>query len=204
MSNTQQVLVFGATGNMGGAAARELLKRGWHVRAVTRNPDSDKAFVLADLGAEIFQADMDDRDSIQAAFEGCKKVFSVQNWTTSGVDGEVRQGKLVAEIARSAQIDHLVYGSAGTGAKHSGIPHFDSKIEVEDHMRELGIPFTILRPMPFMELLSEKNSIQQWLPGVYLLKSWAGIHHFHGWLFAILALPSPISLMHQSSGLVQM
>ena len=157
MSTTKQALVFGATGNMGGAAARELLKRGWHVRAVTRNPGSAKAIALADLGSEIFLADMDDRESIEAAFEGYKRVFSVQNWTKSGVEGEVRQGKLVAEVARSARVEHLVYGSAGDGTPQSGIPHFDSKIEVEDHMRELGIPFTVIRPVPFMELLSEKE-----------------------------------------------
>jgi uncharacterized protein YbjT (DUF2867 family) len=157
MNDTKQVLIFGATGNMGGAAARELLKRGWHVRAVTRKPGNDEAIALANQGAEIFQADMDDMDSLAAAFQGYKQVFSVQNWTTSGVDGEIRQGKLVAEVARSAQIEHLVYGSAGIGAPHSGIPHFDSKIEVEAYMRDLGLPFTILRPTPFMELLSEKE-----------------------------------------------
>ena len=157
MSYTKQVLVLGATGNMGGAAARELLKRDWHVRVVTRNPGSDEALALTNLGAEIFQADMDDRDSLITAFEGYKRVFSVQNWTTSGVAGEVRQGKLVADVAQAAGIEHLVYGSAGTGIQHSGIPHFDSKIEVEAHMRELGIPLSIVRPMPFMELLSEKE-----------------------------------------------
>jgi uncharacterized protein YbjT (DUF2867 family) len=157
MSETKKVLVFGATGNMGGATTRELLKRGWHVRAVTRNLSSNKALALANLGTEVFQADMDDWDSLKAAFEGYRRVFSVQNWTTSGVDGEVRQGKLVAEVAQSAQVEHLVYGSAGTGNPHLGIPHFDSKIEVEAHMRELGIPFTIVRPMPYMELLSEKE-----------------------------------------------
>jgi uncharacterized protein YbjT (DUF2867 family) len=157
MSDIKQVLVFGATGNMGGAAARELLKRGWHVRAVSRNPGSDKALALTKLGIEVFQADMDDEDSLKAAFDGYRQVFSVQNWVTNGVDSEVRQGKLVAEVARSAQVRHLVYGSAGTGTPQSGIPHFDSKIEVEAHMRELGLPFTIVRPMPFMELLSEKE-----------------------------------------------
>ncbi len=157
MTDTKQVLIFGATGNMGGAATRELLKRGWNVRAVTRKPGSEKAIALADLGAEIFQADMDDMDSLASVFQGYKRVFSVQNWTASGVDGEIRQGKLVAEVARLAQVEHLVYGSAGTGSPHTGVPHFDSKIEVETHMRELGLPFTILRPMPFMELLSEKE-----------------------------------------------
>jgi len=157
MIDTKQVLVFGATGNMGGAASRELLKRGWHVRAVTRNPRSDKAQALVNLGAELFQADMDDRESIKAAFDGYQRVFSVQNWTTEGVAGEIRTGKKVAEVALSAQVEHLVYGSAGTGIPSSGIPHFDSKIKVEAHMRDIGIPFTILRPMPYMELLSEKE-----------------------------------------------
>ena len=157
MNGDKNVLVFGATGNIGGAAARELLARGWHVRAVTRNLSSDKASALSKLGAEVIRADMEERDSVDAAFEGIQRVFSVQNWTTSGIDGELRQGKLVTEAAHSAGVEHLVYGSAGTGVAHSGIPHFDNKVEVEDHMRALGLPFTVVRPVPFMELLTEKE-----------------------------------------------
>lgn len=155
MVENKSVLIFGATGHAGGAAARELLKRGWHVRGVTRNPDSDKASALAKLGAEVFQADMEDRDSLESAFYGFRRVLSVQNWVTSGVEGEMRQGKAVAEVARSFGIEHLVYISAGTGDQDTGIPHFENKIVVEDYMRTLGLPFTILRPTPFMELLSE-------------------------------------------------
>ncbi len=157
MKNEKQVLIFGATGNVGGATTRELLKRGWHVRAVTRNPDSEKALALAELGAEIIQGDMDDRASLERVFDGFQRVLSVQNWTTSGVEGELRQGKLVAEIAQSARVEHLVYSSAGAGKPHSGIPHFDNKVAVEAHMRELELPFTVVRPVPFMELLSEKE-----------------------------------------------
>ncbi|MEN8183071.1 MAG: sulfatase-like hydrolase/transferase, partial [Myxococcota bacterium] len=132
-------------------------ERGWHVRAVTRNPQSDKALALAKLGAELVQADMDDRPSLEAAFDGMRHVFSVQSWGISGIEGEMRQGKLVAEVAKSADVKHLVYGSAGAGEPHSGIPHFDNKLVVEAHMRALGIPFTAVRPVPFMELLSEKE-----------------------------------------------
>jgi uncharacterized protein YbjT (DUF2867 family) len=153
----KKVLIFGATGNIGGAAARELLNRGWHVRAVTRNPDSDKAQTLAKLGAEVVLGNMDDRASLERNFAGMPRVFSVQNWTTSGTSGEVRQGKLVAEVAQSAGVEHLVYGSAGTGDSNTGVPHFDSKLEVEGYMRTLGLPFTIVRPAPFMELLTEKE-----------------------------------------------
>ena len=127
MNGNKNVLVFGATGNIGGAATRELLAGGWQVRAVTRDPSGDKASALAKLGAEVVQGDMDERDSVGAAFEGVRRVFSVQNWTTSGIEGELRQGKLVAEAARSAGVEHLVYGSAGTGDAHTGIPHFDNK-----------------------------------------------------------------------------
>jgi uncharacterized protein YbjT (DUF2867 family) len=151
------VLVFGATGNLGGATARELLLRGWRVRAVTRSPKGKKALALVELGAELIAADMDDRHSLDAAFDGIKQVFSVQNWTTSGTDGEARQGKIVAEAARAAQVEHLVFGSAGTGQAGTNVPHFNSKLEVEAYMRELGLPFTIIRPGPFMELMTQKE-----------------------------------------------
>jgi len=157
MEHTKKALVFGATGNMGGAATRELLKRGWRVRAVTRNPESEKARSLSTLGAEVVQADMEDRSSLEAAFNGIRRVFSVQNWATGGVEGEIRQGKLVAEVARLAGTEQLVYGSAGTGEPDTGVPHFQAKIEVEAHMRKLGLPFAVVRPGPFMELMTEKE-----------------------------------------------
>lgn len=174
MSDKNDVLIFGATGNMGGAAARELLRRDWQVRAVTRNPQSEKAQALAALGAELVKADMDDRGSLEAAFDGMTRVFSVQNWTTSGVDGEIRQGKLVADAAKAAEITHLVYGSAGAGEPNSGIPHFDCKLVVEDYMRELGLPFTIVRPTPFMELMSAK----EYYPA---MAAWGAMPKVVGW-----------------------
>jgi uncharacterized protein YbjT (DUF2867 family) len=157
MKTGKKVLVFGATGNIGGAAARELLQRGWQVRAVTRSPNGKKALALAALGAELIQADMDDGQSLEAAFDGIKRVLSVQNWTTSGLAGEVRQGKQVANAASAAQVEHLVFGSAGTGDADTGLPHFDSKLEVEAYMRKLDLPFSTIRPGPFMELMTQKD-----------------------------------------------
>lgn len=174
MSDRNDVLVFGATGNMGGAAARELLRRGWQVRAVTRNPQSERAQALAARGAELAQADMDDRASLEAAFDGMTRVFSVQNWAISGADGEIRQGKLVADAARAAGVRHLVYGSAGAGEPNSGIPHFDCKLVVEDYMRSLDLPVTIVRPTPFMELMSEK----EYYPA---MAAWGAMPKVVGW-----------------------
>jgi uncharacterized protein YbjT (DUF2867 family) len=169
-----KVLVFGATGNIGGAAIRVLLGRGWQVRAVTRNPKGSKVESLARLGAEVVKGEMEDRTSLENVFDGIQRVFSVQNWTTSGAEGELRQGKLVAEVAHAAGVEHLVYGSAGNGDRHTGIPHFDSKVEVENHMRSLGLPFTVVRPTPFMELLINK----QFYPA---LSTWGAEPRVIGW-----------------------
>lgn len=155
--NDKRVLIFGATGRIGGATVRELLLRGWQVRAVTRNPEGEEARVLAALGAEVARGDMEDRESLDRLFKGMTRVLSLQNWSTSGVEGEILQGKLVADAASAAGIQHLVYISAGNGDPDTGVPHFDSKLVVEDYMRALKLPFTIVRPAPFMELLTEKD-----------------------------------------------
>ncbi len=90
MNHSKRVLIFGATENVGGAATRALLQRGWRVRAVTRDPASGKAAAIKELGADLFRADMDDRASVEAAFDGFQRVFGIQNWGTSGAEGEIR------------------------------------------------------------------------------------------------------------------
>ena len=172
--NEKQALIFGATGNIGGATTRELLKRGWSVRAVTRDPSSEKAQALGSLGAELVQADMEDPISLKNIFNGMTKVLSVQNWYLDGADGEIRQGKLVADAAKAANVDHLIHISAGDGQKNSGVPHFDSKLEVQIYMQSLQIPFTVIRPAPFMELLTEKEFFPQ-------LSAWGAMTKIIDW-----------------------
>jgi hypothetical protein len=142
----ETILVLGATGRQGGAVTRHLLRDGWRVRALTRKPDGAKARSLAALGAELVRADMGDRASLLAALCG---VHGVQNPMTSGLEAEVRQGKLVAQIAREVGVSHLVYDSAGTGQAGTGIGSWESKLAVERRLRELGVPTTVLRPMAF-------------------------------------------------------
>ena len=151
------IAVCGATGRQGGAVARSLLGQGWQVRALTRNPQQPATRALAELGAEIVQADMEDPESLRRAFAGAHGVFSVQNGLVSGFDREVVQGRNVADAAAESQVANLVYASAGTGEKGSGIAQWESKFEVEDHMSRLGLPFTSLRPEAFMELMTDKD-----------------------------------------------
>jgi uncharacterized protein YbjT (DUF2867 family) len=159
------IAVSGATGRQGGAVARHLLNDGWRVRALTRKPSSEPARKLAALGAEIVAVDMMNPDSLAPAFKDAHGVFSVQNPMISGLDAEVSQGKNVADVAKSTGVRHLVYGSAGTGVPGTGVGSWESKVAVEDHMRTLGLPVTILRPNAFMELMTDKAfypSVSTW------------------------------------------
>ena len=87
---------------------------------------------------------------MKAVCEGAHGVFNVQNPMISGLDAEVRQGRNVADVAKSAGVRHLVYGSAGTGVSGTGVGSWESKVAVEEHMRDLGLPVTILLPNAFM------------------------------------------------------
>ena len=147
----RSILVCGATGSQGGAVARNLLDRGFRVRALTRDPQKPEARTLAEQGAEVVQGDMDDRSSVDRALEGAHGVFSVQNFWETGYEREVQQGKTVADAIKEAGVQHCVYSSVGSAHRETGIPHFDSKWEVEEHLRELDLPYTVLRPVFFMQ-----------------------------------------------------
>jgi uncharacterized protein YbjT (DUF2867 family) len=145
------IVVVGATGKQGGAVARSLLDRGFRIRALTRNPQKTEAQTLADQGAEVVQGDMEDRSSMEQALEGAYGVFSAQNFWETGYDREVQQGKTVADAAKAAGVEHFVYSSVGSAHRQTGIPHFESKWEVEEYVRDTGLPYTILRPVWFMQ-----------------------------------------------------
>jgi uncharacterized protein YbjT (DUF2867 family) len=154
------IAVTGAAGQQGGAVSRKLLAEGWKVRALTRDPQKPMAIELAALGAEILAGDMDRLPELEQAFEGAHGVFSVQNyWIPSvGFDGEVRQGKAVADAAKAAGVAHLVYSSVGAAHRGMGQKHFESKWIIEQHIQTLSIPSTILRPVAFYENFSRQRA----------------------------------------------
>jgi len=151
------VAVTGATGRQGGAVARHLLSAGWRIRAITRNPDGPAARALAAAGADIVRADMMNNNELVQAFRDAYGVYSVQNFMPGGTDAEITQGRNVADAAKATGVQHLVYGSAGPRATDTGIGSWNSKLTVQSHIRALGLPLTVLRPMAFMELMTDKD-----------------------------------------------
>ncbi|MDL4817280.1 NmrA family NAD(P)-binding protein [Actinomadura opuntiae] len=147
------ILVTGATGKQGGAAVRHLLRDGWRVRALTRDVRGPAARALAAAGAEVTGGDLDDRASLDAAADDAHGVFSVQTGAL-GVppvpfEVEVRRGIAVAEAAGRAA--HLVYTSVAGAQDAAGVPAFEAKLRIEEHIRRAGLPATVLRPVSFME-----------------------------------------------------
>lgn len=159
------ILVAGATGKQGGATARRLLENGWPVSAITRNPDQPAAKELSRLGAKLVKCNLNDRKEIDEVIKGCYGVFSVQTFAEEGLEGEVQQGKILADAAKQAGVAHFVYSSVGSADQDTGIPHFESKYRIERYIRSIDIPATILRPVFFMENFNAEETKRSILDG---------------------------------------
>lgn len=147
------ILVFGATGHQGGAVVQALMKSDFVIRAVTRDPAQPKSQALAAQGVELVKADYADEESLKRALKGVYGVYSVHNMA-GGLTAEEEQGKLLATLALAAGVQHFVYSSVGSAERNTGIGHFDSKWRVEEHIRHIGLPHSIIRPVFFMENFS--------------------------------------------------
>jgi uncharacterized protein YbjT (DUF2867 family) len=152
MANSDKiVLVTGATGRQGGSVINHLLAKAWRLRALTRNPGGAAAKALVHQGVEVVHGDLEDPASLERALAGAYGAYSVQDYWSVGARREVQQGKNLADAAKKALVEHLVYSSVGGAERNSGIDHWESKWEIEKHIRKLGLPATILRPAAFME-----------------------------------------------------
>lgn len=146
-NNERSILVTGATGRQGSAAYKHLQKAGFKLRALTRNPESDQARQLTATGGNVIQGSLDDPDSLMRAMDGVYGVFSVQPHSAD----EIRQGVAVIEAAKQQGVSHFVYSSVAAADEKTGIPHFESKIKVEEHLLSSSLQYTIVRPVFFME-----------------------------------------------------
>jgi hypothetical protein len=134
------ILVAGATGRQGGSVVRHLLARHLTVRALVLDPRNDRVRALTVRGVEIAQGDMDDLASLKKAMAGAHGVYSVQDYFTAGAAREVRQGMNMADAALDAGVEHFVFSTVGGVERRSGIPHFETKWQIENHIRKRDFP----------------------------------------------------------------
>lgn len=153
------ILVIGATGAQGGGVARALLARGeFSVKAMTRNPQSDKAVALGQQGAEIVSANLDDLDSLVAAMEGVHGVFAVTNfWEVLSVEREKAQAKNIADAAARQGVKHVIWSTLEDTREYIPsdfegmpmledvyrVPHLDAKNEANAYFSDVPTTFLI-------------------------------------------------------------
>jgi len=153
------VAVIGATGQQGRSVVNALLELDVAVRALVRDPDSPAARDLIGAGADVVRADQEDPDSLEEALTNVTSLFFMTTFEgADGTDGEIRRGRAVATAAARAGVPRVVYSSVGGAERATGIPHFESKYQVETYLGSI-VPSTILRPVFFME-----NLIPQLVP----------------------------------------
>jgi len=151
VNSDKTVLITGATGRQGGAVIRYMLPKGWRLRALVFKADNATVEKLTEQGLDVVRGDLEDPASLERAVRGVYGVYSVQDFWSVGTKREVRQGKNIADAAKRAGVEHFVYSSAGGAERNSGIDHFESKWEVENYIRKLSLPATMIRPVAFME-----------------------------------------------------
>jgi uncharacterized protein YbjT (DUF2867 family) len=166
-NSPREILVSGATGQQGGAVARSLLQRGFHVRGLSRDPSKSSGGL--DPRIHWVEGNLQDAASLETALRGAAGFYLVTTPFVAGsqvppdVEGEVRSGAVALEAAQRAKTPQVVMstvmGLRGL-TQPIGIPHLDSKLRIEQTARALGLPITIVRPSFFME-----NFFQPWVLG---------------------------------------
>lgn len=151
-SMPMDVLVTGSTGTQGGSVARSLLRKdGFTVHGLTRDASSDDASALEQAGATMVEGDLSNKDRLVEILEDVDAVFGVTDFWEHGYEDEVDHGTNLVDAAQEAGIEHFVFSSVGGAERDTGIPHFESKREIEEHLEAAGLPATVLRPVFFMQ-----------------------------------------------------
>ncbi len=153
MNDKKKVLVFAATGQQGGAVVKALRESGHEVIGLTRNAGSDKAKALAATGVDMREGNFHAANELVDLMKEVDTVFSLTTPFEEGVDKETEQGIATAEAAAKAGVRHFVFNSVANADEATGVPHFDSKYKVEQRIKELGLPYTIIAPVYFMDNL---------------------------------------------------
>jgi uncharacterized protein YbjT (DUF2867 family) len=137
-----KILVIGGTGNVGGAVVKELLKRGAKVRVLVRKHLEEGKLPA---GVEVAIGDLLDPVSVEQAMQGVDKLYLLN----AVVPDELTQGLIAYDLAKRRKLQHIVYHSVFRVEHFKDVPHFASKLAIENAVREFDIPFTIIRPNYF-------------------------------------------------------
>ena len=150
MITLKTIFVTGGTGKQGGAVAKNLSDQGFIVKVLTRDPNSTRAQSLKNLNIQLVKGDLNNVNSYKQYLKDADGVFSVQTFE-NGIEKEMNQGMTLASISKEFGVKHFLYSSVLGAGLNSGAPHWENKIKIEDHIKQTGLPYTIIRPASLYE-----------------------------------------------------
>jgi uncharacterized protein YbjT (DUF2867 family) len=145
-----RVLVTGVTGHQGGAVAGHLLARGHRVRGFTRDGANPRLEELRAKGVEVATGTFDEPATLEKAASGVDAMF-LMGTPQGGAETEAREGIAGVDAAKRAGVPWLVYSSVASANRKTGIPHFESKFAVEEHLERSGVPHAVSAPTAFFD-----------------------------------------------------
>lgn len=147
--------------------ARSLVSAGHSVTALVRDSGSEKAAALKSLGVSLAVGDFDDPSSLTIALNDQEALFAVATPFTDGVESEVRNGKALVDAAIQMSTEHVVYSSVAGADIGAGVPIFESKSEIEEHLSSSGLNWTITAPVYFMDNMFLPWKLEELRHGMY-------------------------------------
>jgi uncharacterized protein YbjT (DUF2867 family) len=150
MQQSKTIFVTGATGNQGAAVVRSLISKGFTVKALTRNPSSPAAQKLKSQQVEIVQGNLNNISAFSDHLKDLHGIFCVLTFKY-GTDLEIKQGLELASLAKSYNVRHFLYSSVFGADLQTGIPHWESKLIIENHVKQINLPYSIIRPASLFE-----------------------------------------------------
>ena len=139
-----RILVLGGTGKVGSALVPQLLTAGHEVRVLTRDPK--KAAALPN-GAQGFVGDLNDIATVLPACQGVEAVFLLNGLSMT----ETHEGLTAVNAVALEGIRRIVYMTVQALESAAHLPHFGSKIGIEEAVKRSGAAWTILRPASFFQ-----------------------------------------------------
>jgi len=149
------IVVVGATGKQGLSVIHSLLKKDYKVRALVRNPIKFEK-LIKHKNVETFKGDLKNAGSLKNLFQGAYGLFFALPFTKHAV----AYGKTILNLTKESQLQHIVFSSVGGAERNSRVDHFLDKKEIENLLKSINKPYTIIRPVGYMETFAHPKSIR--------------------------------------------
>jgi NADH dehydrogenase len=173
------ILVTGGTGFIGRALVRQLSDTGQQVRVLLR-PSPESPRLPRGVPVEVAVVSFNDEAGVRAALRGVNQIYHLSSAASKGRRGnllttDIEGTRTLAQVAAGAEIERLIFLSHIGADRASAFPIQKSKGIAEEHVRQSGVPYTIIRSSvvfgPEDRFTNNLASLLRTLPGFFPIPS---------------------------------